>query len=55
MYKRIIGEFANSNSGHIIGKKDFQKDIVNTFKDFFDNVDHLETYSNDYLIQDYIL
>lgn len=54
MYRRIVGEFASSNSNHIIGKKDFQKDIINTFKDFFDNVDHLETYSNDYLIQDYI-
>jgi hypothetical protein len=54
MYKRIIGEVANSTANKIIGKQDFQKDIFNIFKDFFDNIDHLERYSNDYLIQDYI-
>ena len=50
----MIGEFADSGSSQIIGKKDFQNDIINLFKDFFDNINNLKTYSNDYLIQDYI-
>lgn len=50
----MIGEFANSDSSQIIGKKDFQNDIIDLFKDFFDNINNLKTYSNDYLIQDYI-
>ena len=54
MYKQIIGEFLNSDASQIIGKHDFQNDIITTFSDFFENKDNLSSYSNDYLIQDYI-
>lgn len=54
MHKRIIGEVLNnSDLQQIIGKRDFQKDIIATFEDFFYNKEKLVTYSNDYLIQDY--
>lgn len=55
MYERIIGEVLNnSDLQQIIGKQNFQDDIITTFEDFFNNRDKLVTYSNDYLIQDYI-
>lgn len=55
MYKKIIGEVLNNNDlQQIIGKQNFQDDIIATFEDFFNNRDKLVTYSNDYLIQDYI-
>lgn len=54
MYKQIIGEFLNSDASQIIGKHDFQNDIITTFSDFFENKDNLSRFSDDYLIQDYI-
>lgn len=54
MYNRIIGEVLNNNDlQQIIGKRNFQDDIIATFEDFFDNREKLVAYSNDYLIQDY--
>lgn len=54
MHKQIVGEFLNSDASQIIGKRDFQSDIIATFSDFFENKDNLSLYSNDYLIQDYV-
>ncbi len=54
MYKRIIGEIAHSDLKQLIGKKNFQKDVIELFEEFFENKNNLETFSNDYLIQDYI-
>ena len=55
MFEKIIGEVLNNSElQHIIGKQNFQDDIIATFKDFFNNREKLVAYSNDYLIQDYL-
>lgn len=55
MHERIVGEVLKNNDlQQIIGKQNFQEDIIATFEDFFINREKLVTYSNDYLIQDYL-